>query len=439
MSSTHRDQTRRGPRRLLTLALALTLALGAAIGTALPAAAGIPTESAGITQQPAHPSTRQATSASGPVTMNYGTGTDARLDWVKIQGHAAPLRMAATNPEVRIRRVADRCTPPANEQSMWFGPYRHHGGVIDVGPSYVPTMAEALADPYVNQGMDNIFTNFCGALTHTNIERVDLLVEGFTVRDRLEDGFLLLERGGNDPFKVQAITGVDAQGNPTSFGPVVYYAPSTGWGQIGYHVQPVVVQSNGTSEYVTNEQVPDQQVGGRFVNMEHLGINNGQRVYGISIAGADAPDTTLADYASFPNNAPGHADDTATGGLDLIASYLMTSRPRTIGDRVWLDADGDGVQDAGEPGVNGIPVEVVDTWGNVIDTETTAGDGGYLYRQATPAEYTVRLADCDRFGADPCWKKQYILTFDQDSGITRPTARPWCPRATTTTCWPTSA
>lgn len=420
MRTTDRDRTRRGPRRLLTLALSLVLAAGGAMATALPAAAGIPVVSSGLTQQPADPSTRHATSATGPVTMNYGTGTDARLDWVKIQDHAEPLRMAATNPEVHIRRVADRCTPPANEQSMWFGPYQHRGSVIDVGPSYVPTMAEVLADPYVNQGMDNIFTNYCGALTHTNIERVDLIVEGFTVRDQLADGFLLLERGANDPFKVQAITGVDAQGTPTSFGPVVYYAPSTGWGTIGYHVQPVVVQSNGTTEYVTNEQVPDQQVGGRFVNMEHLGIANGQVVHGIAIAGADAPDTTLADYASFPNNDPAQPNDMATGGLDLIASYLMTSRPRSIGDRVWLDADGDGVQDPGEAGVNGVQVELVDTWGNVIDTETTAGDGGYLFDEATPAEYTVRLVDCDRFGAAPCWKKQYTLTFDQDSGITNP-------------------
>ncbi len=49
---------------------------------------------------------------------------------------------------------------------------------------------------------------------------------------------------------------------------------------------------------------------------------------------------------------------TATGQGD-INSDLIECPPATasVGDRVWNDADGDGVQDAGEAGINGVTVE----------------------------------------------------------------------------------
>ncbi|MCP4660635.1 MAG: hypothetical protein GY856_34985, partial [bacterium] len=30
-----------------------------------------------------------------------------------------------------------------------------------------------------------------------------------------------------------------------------------------------------------------------------------------------------------------------------------------VGDRVWNDLNGDGIQDAGEPGINGVRVEMI--------------------------------------------------------------------------------
>ena len=40
-----------------------------------------------------------------------------------------------------------------------------------------------------------------------------------------------------------------------------------------------------------------------------------------------------------------------------------------IGDFVWLDLDGDGVQDAGEPGLGGVTVELRDSGGVVCDDD----------------------------------------------------------------------
>ena len=49
----------------------------------------------------------------------------------------------------------------------------------------------------------------------------------------------------------------------------------------------------------------------------------------------------------------------------------------TIGDRVWSDADSDGIQDAGEGGVRGALVAAYDTAGAMIDAVSTAADGSY--------------------------------------------------------------
>lgn len=63
-----------------------------------------------------------------------------------------------------------------------------------------------------------------------------------------------------------------------------------------------------------------------------------------------------------------------------------------IGDFVWSDADGDGIQDAGEIGLAGVDIELVNDTGAVVATTTTASDGSYLFAGVVPGEYTVRIA-----------------------------------------------
>src|SRR5581483_3685066 len=51
----------------------------------------------------------------------------------------------------------------------------------------------------------------------------------------------------------------------------------------------------------------------------------------------------------------------------------------SVGDRVWLDTNGNGIQDAGETGINGVTVQLLNSSGTVIATTTTAGDGNYTF------------------------------------------------------------
>ena len=53
------------------------------------------------------------------------------------------------------------------------------------------------------------------------------------------------------------------------------------------------------------------------------------------------------------------------------------------------DTDGDGVQDGGEAGINGVTVTLLDTGGNIVATQVTVGDGGYSFGNLLAGDYTV--------------------------------------------------
>ena len=74
--------------------------------------------------------------------------------------------------------------------------------------------------------------------------------------------------------------------------------------------------------------------------------------------------------------------------LTLDAGYYV---PVTIGDYIWLDLDGDGVQDEDENGLSGITVTLLDENGNVVATTTTNGNGNYTFENLPPGTYTVSV------------------------------------------------
>ena len=70
------------------------------------------------------------------------------------------------------------------------------------------------------------------------------------------------------------------------------------------------------------------------------------------------------------------------------ADFGFTPELGSIGDFVWLDVDGDGVQDAGELGISGVTVTLVSPDGSTMTT-TTDGNGYYLFPNLPAGEYTV--------------------------------------------------
>jgi len=60
-----------------------------------------------------------------------------------------------------------------------------------------------------------------------------------------------------------------------------------------------------------------------------------------------------------------------------------------IGDYVWFDADGDGVQDDDEAGVGNVTVTLLDGDGNEVATTATDSDGRYLFDDLEAGDYQV--------------------------------------------------
>ena len=93
---------------------------------------------------------------------------------------------------------------------------------------------------------------------------------------------------------------------------------------------------------------------------------------------------------------------TADFGLNWVP-YTSTDSPTTgttgaIGDFIWNDADGDGVQDAGESGIEGVTVNLYSdhdgdgVYDNLVGTAVTDATGHYIFDGVVADAYVVEVA-----------------------------------------------
>ncbi len=62
-----------------------------------------------------------------------------------------------------------------------------------------------------------------------------------------------------------------------------------------------------------------------------------------------------------------------------------------IGDYVWHDKDGDGIQDTNEPGISGVKVHLYSVKRTIVKTVTTDNQGKYLFDEIEPGEYYLQF------------------------------------------------
>ncbi|OQX02939.1 MAG: hypothetical protein BWK80_56820, partial [Desulfobacteraceae bacterium IS3] len=109
-----------------------------------------------------------------------------------------------------------------------------------------------------------------------------------------------------------------------------------------------------------------------------------------------SPQKQGSDTASDSNpNTAGRTDivtlKAGENNLTIDAGvYIPNTLPASLGDVVWLDANKNGIQDAGEIGVGGVTVNLYNKIGTVIlSTDTTKPDGSYQFAGLAPGDYVV--------------------------------------------------
>ena len=114
-------------------------------------------------------------------------------------------------------------------------------------------------------------------------------------------------------------------------------------------------------------------------------------VFGRLVVAALVGIGALAAGLSLPVHQPVQADVEAQFTF-VFPTSTRTPTPINIGNFVWDDLDQDGRQDAGEPGLSGV---VVQLWNSaktsLIAQTTTSGTGSYTVIAPIPGDYRVRV------------------------------------------------
>jgi len=100
---------------------------------------------------------------------------------------------------------------------------------------------------------------------------------------------------------------------------------------------------------------------------------------------------------------------------DVDAGYVQPAR---IADFVWEDQNGNGIQDAGEPGLGGVDIMITDDLGggvtdldgNAVITATSDGAGLYEFLLLPPGNYRLTVNTTVNLGDD------YYLSLQDATG-----------------------
>ncbi|MEU0535569.1 SdrD B-like domain-containing protein [Amycolatopsis tolypomycina] len=105
------------------------------------------------------------------------------------------------------------------------------------------------------------------------------------------------------------------------------------------------------------------------------------------------------------------------GSVDHTVDAGLVAARNRLGDLVWADTNGNGLQDAGEPGVPDVPVTLKDGTGKQVATTKTGPDGKYLFDSLPDGSYQVcfDVKKLPKEYADWLWTKQNAGDDTKDS------------------------
>ena len=78
-------------------------------------------------------------------------------------------------------------------------------------------------------------------------------------------------------------------------------------------------------------------------------------------------------------------------GILLVRPEASGTPSARIGDRVWLDQNGNGIQDTDESGASGVTVNLYDCEDRLVDSTSSDPDGRYQFAELAAGEYIVEF------------------------------------------------
>lgn len=263
--------------------------------------------------------------SAGGNNYSFNSGNENNLLIRSVNAGGRTYIPALMANRIRLERVTISGIPDGREVKFYEGTFS--GNNVQLKPSFRQTMEEVLLSPSINRGVDNIFQNTGdGSGNLNNVVRVDFVFDdGIEIPSTFnEQGFIIKERGGNDPIKIAAILSLDGSGAPNSFGPAVSATPAN-WGPSGISMITQVLRRNNPSEnYIRSTTVNTQPITGILFTFQQLGLSPGQTIYGYTLAsgGASSDSGDWLDTSTFATDT-----NASNGGLDLVAggSYFSSN------------------------------------------------------------------------------------------------------------------
>lgn len=163
----------------------------------------------------------------------------------------------------------------------------------------------------------------------------------------------------------------------------------------GATIATTVTAADGSYTFATADGLlPDTAYSLMFdvLTMTNTGdLPAGVAVGDLTEATADAGANDAADSDVVGGKIEITTPSAGTNDHSFDAGYTAPTFEYRLGSLVWLDADDDGVADAGESPIAGVSVELLDAAGAVAATTTTDADGEYLFDGLAAGDYSVRI------------------------------------------------
>jgi hypothetical protein len=228
--------------------------------------------------------------------------------------------------------VVDRGSGPNTDTIFYRGSGSYRSTTLNLMSAPASSISDAFSGNNLYVGADNLFSNTGNnQANNTNIERLDMLFSA-GISSSSNDVFSIFERGfsnQHDGFEIAAITALDANGNPSDYGPVLTVGAGTyGKTAVVANEQYIVTRKNdsksGDKQHPSDQVV--QPIGGVVIPISSL-VPAGEEIYGYSLFATDVTGsgTQLVNWnntAFFPSNT------TEThGGLDLLGTAAVLYAP----------------------------------------------------------------------------------------------------------------